>query len=113
MTRKEHLQWAKDRALEYLGPKPNPTPTASEIVDLVAADMDRCFHPGRSGIYGSGSRSRSSTPDIHQAWASFVSDMGKHDETRNHIAIELGHQMYVGGMLNTASQMRQWIEGFN
>lgn len=50
---------------------------------------------------------------VQEAWASFGSDMGKHDETRNHIALMLGHQLFFAGHLNSASAMRTFIEGFN
>ena len=71
-TRKEHLQWCKDRALEIL----------------------------ESG-------------DIAGAYASFGSDMRKHDETKDHSAISLGIQLLFGGHLNTVEKMRKFIEGFN
>lgn len=48
-----------------------------------------------------------------QAWASMASDLGKHDETRNHVAIGLGAQMLFGGMLNSHHEMRKFILGFN
>lgn len=48
-----------------------------------------------------------------QAFASMVSDLGKHDETAGHAAIELGMMMLVGGHLNTQHQMREFINGFN
>jgi hypothetical protein len=72
MTRAEHLQWCKDRALEIL----------------------------QEG-------------DIPGAWASFVSDMGKHVETRGHMALELGHGLLFSGHNNDATKMRRFIEGFN
>jgi hypothetical protein len=72
MTRKEHIDWAKERALEY-------------------AD---------SG-------------DLQGAFASFQSDMAKHDETRNHITLPLFSQLYIGEHLNTPEKMRDCIEGFN
>ena len=49
MNRQEHLQWCKDRAIEYV-------------------DSD----------------------DNQQAFASFMSDMSKHPETSNHLALEMG-----------------------
>lgn len=73
MTRAEHLQWCKDRALEYI-------------------DKDG---------------------DIQNAWASMVSDLGKHPETAGHVAITLGMMQLMGGMLSTAPEMRHFIEGFN
>lgn len=70
--RAKHLQWCKERALEY---------------------VDK--------------------GDVSQAYASFVSDMGKHESTANHPAMELGHIQLFSGMLSTPAQMRSWIEGFN
>ena len=72
MTRAEHLQWCKDRALEY--------------VDL---------------------------GDLQNAWGSMASDLGKHEETKNHAGIELGMMQMLGGFLNTPKEMRRFIEGFN
>lgn len=72
MNRSEHLQWCKDRALEYV-----------------------------------------KTGDTQQAFASFGSDMRKHPETANHVALPLGMQLLIGGNLNAPTQMRDWINGFN
>lgn len=71
-TRAEHLQWCKDRALEY-------------------ADVG----------------------DLLNAFASMVSDLGKHRETAGHVGIKLGTMEFMGGFLNTPDRMRHWIEGFN
>lgn len=51
--------------------------------------------------------------DVNQAFASMASDMNKHDETRNHIALDLGMQMLMGGFLSTPAQMANFIKGFN
>jgi len=51
--------------------------------------------------------------DLMNAYASFQSDMGKHPETANHIALELGTMLLISGNLSTAHQMREWINGFN
>lgn len=72
MNRAEHLQWCKDRALEYV----------------------------KRG-------------DTQQAFASFGSDMSKHTETANHLALELGSMLFFGGHLSTEDKMRRWINGFN
>ena len=72
MNRSEHLNWCKQRALEYV----------------------------QSG-------------DFSQAVASMLSDLGKHSETEGHIGIELGSQMLFAGLLNTDSEVRKWVEGFN
>lgn len=69
MTREEHLQWCKDRAIEYL-------------------DIG----------------------DEKKAWASFASDMKKHSETANHLAMELGVTLMV---TDNVRDMRKFIEDFN
>lgn len=48
-----------------------------------------------------------------QAFASMISDLGKHPETREHLGIELGSQLLLAGHLASEDQMRQFIEGFN
>ena len=72
MDRTQHLQWCKDRAMEYV-------------------DMG----------------------DMKQAHASFLSDMGKHEETVRHPALILGFQMLMGGYLDHPHEMKEWINGFN
>lgn len=72
MTRQEHLNWAKQRAIEYV-------------------DMG----------------------NPQDAYASLVSDLGKHPETENHAGIQLGMMQMVGGFLETPDAMRKFIEGFN
>lgn len=71
-SRKEHLEWCKKRALEYVD-----------------------------------------TNDLANAFASFQSDMTKHPETENHLALEMGTMLLLSGNLSTAGQMRNWITGFN
>lgn len=71
-TRAEHLQWCKDRALEYVD-----------------------------------------AGDNSQAYASMVSDIGKHEGTVGHMAIELGMMLMMNGNLDSADQMRKFINGFN
>lgn len=51
--------------------------------------------------------------DLPQAWASMASDMSKHPETSEHIALEMGTMMLLGGMLNSQKEMRDFIKGFN
>lgn len=51
--------------------------------------------------------------DLDNAWASMVSDLGKHEETKGHSAIELGMMMHMSGQLSTKPAMRKFIEGFN
>lgn len=71
MTREEHLQWAKKRALELLN----------------------------SG-------------DKNQAFISMLSDLGKHEELKNHSGGKLGTMLMLGGFMKTESEIRNWIEGF-
>jgi hypothetical protein len=47
------------------------------------------------------------------AYASFTSDMNKHEQTANHSAIMLGMMMIMGGQLNTNYEMEKFINGFN
>jgi hypothetical protein len=72
MNRAEHLQWSKERAIEYVD-----------------------------------------NGDNQQAFASFTSDMSKHDELANHVALPLGMMLLMGGQLNSPDQMKDWINGFN
>ena len=51
--------------------------------------------------------------DLPQAFASMGSDLGKHPETANHSAISLGMALMMSGNLNTQTEMRKFIEGFN
>jgi hypothetical protein len=72
MNREEHLQWCKDRAMEYV----------------------------KMG-------------DFDNAVSSMLSDLGKHDETRDHPAIMLGVMLKMGGHLNTSKDVEDFILGFN
>jgi len=51
--------------------------------------------------------------DANEAFASMVSDMSKHHETKDHRALEIMMMMKIGGRLNGADQMRTFINGFN
>jgi len=51
--------------------------------------------------------------DLNNAMTSFMSDMGNHLETAEHSAINLGIMLKMGGHLESESQMRNWIDGFN
>ena len=51
--------------------------------------------------------------DLTQAFASMVSDLGKHMATVGHIGIALGSQLLYAGQLDSPSKMRHWIDGFN
>ena len=72
MTRNEHLEWCKKRALEYV-------------------DND----------------------DFKNAFVSMSSDLNKHPETQGHVGIELGMGLMMIGKLNSQSEMRKFIDGFN
>ena len=71
-TRKEHIEWCKTRALEYV-----------------------------------------EAGDNNNAFASMISDLNKHPETEGHAAGELGMMLLLGGHLESAKQMREFIEGCN
>jgi len=68
---KEHLEWSKKRAFEYI-----------------------------------------ERGDFEGAWSSMVSDLSNNDELKDHIAIDLGTMMMVGGHLNTKESMKKFIEDF-
>lgn len=51
--------------------------------------------------------------DPSGALSSFLSDMRKHCETRQHPGLELTLRLLAGGHLQTARQVREHIEGFN
>ena len=51
--------------------------------------------------------------DLQNAFASMVSDLGKHSETVGHAGIELGFMLMMSGFLTTPQQMREHIEGYN
>jgi len=51
--------------------------------------------------------------DVQQAYASMVSDLGKHPETREHAAIALGMALLMKGYLDSQTKMRDFINGFN
>lgn len=51
--------------------------------------------------------------DTRNAFASFVSDLGKHPETAGHPAIHVGMMQLMTGGLSTPGEMRTFIEGAN
>lgn len=51
--------------------------------------------------------------DLKNAFASFQSDMGKHEETAHHMALQMGTMLLLSGNLDNDHQMREWINGFN
>lgn len=50
--------------------------------------------------------------DLQQAFASFVSDMRKHDDLAKHSALELMANLFYAGHLSSGAEMRKYIEGF-
>ncbi len=72
ISRNEHLEWCKQRALEFLD-----------------------------------------KGDLHQALTSFASDMSKHPETGDHIMFDRGMTLLMTGQLDTDTEIREFITGFN
>ena len=70
-SQREHIDWCKKRALEYVD-----------------------------------------DGDLTNAYASFMSDMSKHDETANNMALRIGNALFFNGQLSTIGDMRRWINGF-
>ena len=51
--------------------------------------------------------------DLPGAMSSMASDLMKHPELKDHLAISLMMQMSMIGALSTAEEMRRFIDGFN
>lgn len=51
--------------------------------------------------------------DPDQAMASMTSDLGKHEETVGHPAIQLMFGLKMTNNLNSSREVRKFIEGFN
>lgn len=51
--------------------------------------------------------------DPGNAIASFVSDMGKHEDLRAHVGLTILGMLMMNGHLRTAEEIRRNIEGFN
>jgi hypothetical protein len=51
--------------------------------------------------------------DPREAFASMGSDLNKHEETKDHSAIKLGFMLLLGGHLDSAEKMREFINGFH
>jgi len=47
------------------------------------------------------------------AWASMVSDLGKHSKLANHTGLGLGSMLLIAGHNNSPEAMREFIEGMN
>jgi hypothetical protein len=53
-------------------------------------------------------------PDaVTNAISSFMSDLAKHPDTEHHAALMLGGRLALAGHLQTAPQVREFIEGIN
>lgn len=48
-----------------------------------------------------------------EAWTSFLSDMNKDEDLRNHIGLQLGGQLFASGHLSNSKALRNHIEGCN
>jgi len=105
MNGAEHLAWAKSRAIAFLEPAPSAGHPDMRHVPIYTRYPD-----GSSSMDDPGPKA---VPDINQAYLSFVSDMNKHDDTRHHVGLELGHRLWAAGHLRSVSKMRHWIEGFS
>lgn len=46
------------------------------------------------------------------AFTSMLSDLNKHDGTRNHAGIQLGMTLKMAGFMEEPEQVREWIVGF-
>ncbi len=53
------------------------------------------------------------TNNTTEAWASFTSDMNKHDELNDHPALMMGMMMLMNGAFNAPTECIKFIEGFN
>ena len=51
--------------------------------------------------------------DLTQGFASMMSDLNKHDETRGHPATAIGLSLMLNGHLDSIIECRKFIEGFN
>lgn len=52
--------------------------------------------------------------DLHGAFTSMCSDVGKHPGTAMHETTnQLGLELFVAGQLDSPQQMRNWINGYN
>lgn len=56
---------------------------------------------------------RGGIPAVMNAWKSMMSDLSKHSETKDHIAIDLGCSLMMVGGLCRDQDMRDFINGFN
>lgn len=92
LTRTEHLQWAKARALACL--EPPQRGLVGRFSEAVKAVFVPLVQVNR----------------VTSAWHSFVCDLGQHPETRTHHAIPLGMLAMLAGTLRTAADMRLFLD---
>lgn len=107
MTRAEHLQWAKDRALAYLDPP-----------KVASVNAGTRGEPGYTYTAIDG-REYSNWPpaatlqQMAAACASILSDLRKHPEIDPSAAdMVFAMEAFNGGM-NTVEKVRHFIEGIN
>lgn len=50
--------------------------------------------------------------NVLKAWNSFLSDMRKHNELKNHAGLEVGQQLFQIGGINTVILMGKFIQDF-
>jgi hypothetical protein len=51
--------------------------------------------------------------DTAQAFTSMISDLSKHEDTENHVGIQIGvGLMMVPGWITNRNEVKRWIEGF-
>ena len=51
--------------------------------------------------------------ELNQAFLSMIDDLSKHPETKSHDNIDLGWVLFVLGDLETETEMKKFINGFN
>jgi len=51
--------------------------------------------------------------EVMHAWMSFLSDMRKHDELKDHVALELGTMLMMSGGMDSKKECEKFINGFN
>jgi hypothetical protein len=51
--------------------------------------------------------------ELTEAFTSMISDLQKHPETEKHAGMQLGMGLLFSGHLDSASEMKKFIEGFN
>jgi hypothetical protein len=92
-TRAEHLEGAKARAIACLQPRTDTL-------------LGRVWHRIRLAVVP-----MALTGQLIDAWDCFVTELGKHPETKGHPAVLLGGLRMLDGSMRTAESMRDFIEG--